>query len=39
MHTSAGGSGCCDCGDAEAWKSGHACDIHLANDADATPVR
>ena len=27
MNTS-GGGGSCDCGDAEAWKEGHACDIH-----------
>ncbi|RDD37274.1 E3 ubiquitin-protein ligase UBR2 [Trichoplax sp. H2] len=39
MHTSAGGAGCCDCGDAEAWKSGYACDFHLANDVEAAPVQ
>ena len=27
MNTSQGG-GVCDCGDVEAWKDGHACEVH-----------
>ncbi|XP_016924050.2 E3 ubiquitin-protein ligase UBR1 [Drosophila suzukii] len=30
MSTS-GGGGCCDCGDDEAWKKDHYCQLHLAN--------
>ncbi|EDV46445.1 E3 ubiquitin-protein ligase UBR1 [Drosophila erecta] len=30
MSTS-GGGGCCDCGDDEAWKKDHYCELHLAN--------
>lgn len=33
MSTS-GGGGCCDCGDDEAWKKDHYCQLHLANRKD-----
>lgn len=34
MHAS-GGSGYCDCGDAEAWTSEPACSLHVAAPADS----
>lgn len=36
ISTSTGNSGCCDCGDAEAWKREVRCTIHTA-DANPTP--
>ena len=39
MNTS-GGGGFCDCGDAEAWKNGVACDTHQhAGDTDMEEVQ
>ena len=32
INVSAGNSGCCDCGDEEAWKRSVKCAIHTAND-------
>lgn len=40
MNTSQGG-GVCDCGDVEAWKDGHACEVHQQGqdeDMDEDPV-
>ena len=38
MSTS-GGSGYCDCGDTEAWKDHHSCQIHEANQNAKEMVR
>jgi E3 ubiquitin-protein ligase UBR1 len=35
---SPGNSGCCDCGDAEAWRLPVKCAIHTASDDDTTPM-
>lgn len=29
--SSSGGGGCCDCGDDEAWKRDHYCELHLVS--------
>lgn len=39
VNTSPGNSGCCDCGDLEAWKRPVSCAIHTANASPATGKR
>lgn len=39
ISTSPGNSGCCDCGDAEAWKRPVSCAIHTANISPAAGKR